>query len=785
MTPSPATPLSDLDCLQEELAWVEARCRRIGAEKRHATALAQAEGGSGTEPREDEEPKSPEQWAREIEGLRFREVQVRHRADEMIAAAGRCGLEPSLVRLQSLYGLDDEERNTVLLTAAPCFSLEFHKHFGLMSGETKNRGFLTVDAVFSFLELSAADRIRRRGIFSPSSRLVSQDLIKLDVIWGVYDPEELLSSNLKITPSTFRFLVGEEGIAEDLREFSALVARGESQTASRPDLFRHLCVAQPRHTRGIPPVRRLDLTKNLSTSLAEHFLHGLLEEPRARFERVVLPDRDRRRILSVAERRDEFLAYRGERGLEEAIPYGRGALLLLHGPPGTGKTMTAHALAHRLGKKVLTVHGPQGILRRGDEVSLPAVFREARLHNALLFFDECEETFSGWQSGKELLTHMERFDGVAVLATNQPKDLDEAFLRRILVKVRFTPPDREARLAIWQGHLPEDARLAPEVDLEALASRYELTGGTIKNAVLAAAADAFHAEGPEAPITMEHLERAAAEQAEGGIEELGELSRPGVRLQDLVLPADLTGKVEELIDAARDRRTVLDRWKLGARQARGKGVSALFSGDPGTGKTLCAEAVAAELDLPLLVVSLPEVVSMWVGETEKNIDKLFRQARASRAVLFLDECDALLLERGGQRDSRHDLSSVNVLLQRIERHEGVCLLATNFSGALDRALDRRLAYHLRFPFPDEGLRARIWQAHLEGDAPLEGNIDFTRLGGRFPLAGGHIKNAVYKAAFRAARAGGAITQRLLEEAAREECDACGGVEVGGGIGFQP
>ena len=219
-----------------------------------------------------------------------------------------------------------------------------------------------------------------------------------------------------------------------------------------------------------------------------------------------------------------------------------------------------------------------------------------------------------------------------------------------------------------------------------------MSGGYIKNAILVAVAGAVHEGGKEARIRHRHLADAAREQLCRPVEDEPDVVVPRVQLSDVVLPQPLTDLVRELIGAARNRRTVLERWGIGAHLTYGKGVSALFHGPPGTGKTLCAEAVACELSRPLLSAAIPALLSKWVGQTESNLQDLFRRARAQQAVLFLDEADSLLGERGSGRASRHDDSSVNTLLTLIERQDGVVLLATNLVERLDRALGRRLSY---------------------------------------------------------------------------------------------
>jgi hypothetical protein len=233
-------------------------------------------------------------------------------------------------------------------------------------------------------------------------------------------------------------------------------------------------------------------------------------------------------------------------------------------------------------------------------------------------------------------------------------------------------------------------------------------------------------------------------------------------------------------------RAVVEGWGVGRHLSGGRGVVAVFSSPPGTGKTLCAEVVAAELNRPLLRTVVSGLLSKWVGETERHLERLFDDARRHNAVILLDEVDALLMERGVAHATRHDDSHVACLLDLLERHDGVVLMATNRPTVLDPALERRVGWRIEIPPPDERARAAIWARLLPPGAPTDGSVDVDRLAARHPIAGGLFRTAVFRACYRAAAAGGAITHNLLDEAAAEQS----GVEaeprfrprvVGGGV----
>lgn len=303
--------------------------------------------------------------------------------------------------------------------------------------------------------------------------------------------------------------------------------------------------------------------------------------------------------------------------------------------------------------------------------------------------------------------------------------------------------------------------------MTALAARYDLAGGYIKNAVLAALATAVR-ECPESPeLAMRHLDQAARDQLRGPEGSGQRLCRPAIGLDRVVAPPGLAGQLAEILEAARLRRTIVETWGIGKDIGTGKGVVVLFAGGPGTGKTLAAEALAGELGRPLLVASVPGIHSKWVGETEKNLERTFELARSEGAVLLFDEVDSLLAARGEPGSSRHDDTAVNVLLNLLDRHEGLVILATNRLGILDPALSRRIAYRVDFPFPGAAERARIWAALLPPTVPTAGRLDLAELGQRFELSGGQIHQAVLRAAVRAAGTGGGLTQEGLAAAAAE------------------
>jgi len=481
-----------------------------------------------------------------------------------------------------------------------------------------------------------------------------------------------------------------------------------------------------------------------------------LYRPAVTVDRVILPEETKRLILDTVASFDAYREARRATGLDETLVYGRGIVMLFHGPSGTGKTMMANALANHLGKRLMLVNFPS--LGFPPDDALRSIFQAARIHDAVLFFDECEEIFASRDAGNVtlsmLLTEIERHDGLTVMATNRPFVLDEAMHRRITLAIEFPLPDRDLRRRIWERHIPPEPWCAPGLDTAGLAERYELSGGLIKNAVISALSFAASRD-PERPVVaLDDLERGARLQLRGNLQR-SDLDRglvPSTGLDGLVLPDGIHRTVLEIVQFEKARRTLNGSWGFGNGDGRGAGLTALFHGPPGTGKSFTAEAIAYETGKPLRVVNVAELLSKWVGETAQNIEALFTGLRSHEAVLVFEEAEGLFASRTTVSSSsdRYANMDVGLLLHHMERYPGVVILTSNMIDAIDRAFMRRMRYIVEFPPPDEALRERLWARLVPDRVPLDPGVDFGELARRFVLTGGEIRNAVYRAAARAA-----------------------------------
>ncbi|CAG9170147.1 ATP-dependent zinc metalloprotease FtsH [Cupriavidus laharis] len=350
-----------------------------------------------------------------------------------------------------------------------------------------------------------------------------------------------------------------------------------------------------------------------------------------------------------------------------------------------------------------------------------------------------------------LLAHLS--SPALLLGPIDPVRLARLSHRRI---VRVRVPDA-------QDHEPDLRDAATARALRRALQQFRLPASALHSVLAEVALDDDHAEDLDRRVWD-----ACRNAARGGLDALAQRVDSQARFDDLVLPPIQAQLLREIAGHLRHRATVYETWGMGGRTRRGQGLCVLFAGESGTGKTLAAEAIANEAALDLYRIDLATVVSKYIGETEKNLRRVFDAAEASGAVLLFDEADALYGKRSDVKDSHDRYANIEVayLLQRVEAYRGLAILTTNFRSALDRAFLRRIRFVVQFPFPDEAAREQIWQRELPASAPLH-DVDFAALA-RLQLSGGHIRSVALNAAFIAAGAGESISMAHLRHAAQRE-----------------
>jgi hypothetical protein len=385
--------------------------------------------------------------------------------------------------------------------------------------------------------------------------------------------------------------------------------------------------------------------------------------------------------------------------------------------------------------------------------------RDAVLHDFALVIDASPADVSERRS--VLAALLDRLTGfVAVVSDCAP-----AHTQSTLVQVELAATTPAEQTQVWRQ------ALGPVADglnghMERVTEQFHLAASTIVSAAHELRAGGESAGG----LLAQRLWDICRRQARGGLDDVARRIEPRASRPPLVLPEPQTELLRSIVTHVRHRPEVYERWGFRERTSRGFGVSALFHGPSGVGKTFAAESVAADLGLDLYRIDLSATVSKYIGETEKNLRRIFDAAEQSGAILLFDEADALFGRRSEVSDSHDRYANIEVsyLLQRMEQYRGLAILTTNQKNALDPAFLRRLRFVVPFPFPSASERARIWSHTFPPGVPLEDGIDWNKLA-RLAVAGGNISNIALDAAFRAAEESAPVSMRHLLAAARAEC----------------
>ncbi len=437
---------------------------------------------------------------------------------------------------------------------------------------------------------------------------------------------------------------------------------------------------------------------------------------------------------------------------------------IVTGLVGTGRRSLLQAVAREDGRDMLVINARQVSTDKATADRQARIFsRECRLLDRLPLI----QNLDALEAGDNVPDRVGVFE--AALKMSVYATASQTVARRWaepVRKIELKALNGLQRAELWQQALPQ----ASAGDADLLSTLYPLAPAMIASVGRAA----MEAAGEE-PLHPRHIStgiRAVLDDRMAGLAKRVTITQ---EWKDLVLPDDQTLAVVELLARIRARRRVYEDWGFADKIGKGLGVTALFSGPPGTGKTMCAGLIAKDLGTEIYQVEMSKIVSKWVGETEKNLAALFDAAEAGHAVLLFDEADSLFGKRTAVTSSndRYANQETNFLLQRLESFAGICILTTNHEPAIDEAFRRRLAIHLRFPLPDEDERERLWQAMMPDRAPVEEMLELELLAKKFVMGGGNIRNAVLRAAFLAADANERIGSYHLRQAAQLEYEAMG------------
>jgi hypothetical protein len=604
------------------------------------------------------------------------------------------------------FQLGGFEADVILLALAPEIDLRYERIFAFLQDDV-TRKRPTLELALNLFCSSLEEKLDRRACFSSPGPLIRQRLVQIGADPSQSEPSSL-AHYIKLDDQIKRLLLGQEGLDDRLSGFCELIE---------------------------PSICWDDLSLNGETK-------------RAMFQLAT-----------------------------DAKSSGKALRLYFQGRSGPEKREAAEALALGVSSRLLIARIDQLPDQANVRLLWNLMVREAQLQNAVLFITSLDEfrTTDAILRRRDLLESVAVFDGITLFAGKQAWE-PQSIPGLIVTPVDFQASDFNERNVRWHRELT-GTTLDPN-DTAMLAARFRLTPFQITQAVASARSSSAwrQACAGAAAVSVNGIpsldELAAAARAQCG-QELAALAHkiePRYVWDDLILVADPKAQLREICAQCECRQIVYDQWGFDRKLSLGKGLNMLFAGGPGTGKTMGAEVIAHELRLDLYRIDLSQVVSKYIGETEKNLDRIFTTAENSNAILFFDEADALFGKRSEVRDSHDRYANIEIsyLLQKMEEYVGVSVLATNLRQNLDDAFVRRLQAIVEFPFPDEECRRRIWERVFPKETPVGQDVRFDLLAREVRLAGGNIKNMALAAAFLAAGDGGVVRTAHLVQAARRE-----------------
>ena len=486
-------------------------------------------------------------------------------------------------------------------------------------------------------------------------------------------------------------------------------------------------------------------------------------EPESSFNDLILADDTKNTLIELT---------KGHPGLNSPL------MFYFHGTYGTGKKMAAEAVCSQLGMPLLVVDSKALIKTEPNESfeTLKIVLREALLQGSSVYLEGFDALWKSKDAGVAAIDFIQELDnlpGWVFLSGDLPCEPSGVLDNHIFINVAFPVPSFALRKRLWESFLNGNA--SEDIDISALANKFKLSGGQIKAAVFTASNNALAKNPDSLKLSMDDLYNGCRTQSNRNLSAFARKVEPHYTWEDIVLPRDIKNQLKEICEYIKYRGIVYTDWGFDKKLALGKGLNVLFSGPSGTGKTMSSEIIARDAGLELYKIDLSSVVSKYIGETEKNLSNIFKEADASNAILFFDEADALFGKRSEVKDAHDRYANIEIgyLLQKMEEYEGVVILATNLSKNIDDAFLRRMQFVVEFPFPDEPQRKLIWTGLFPKEAPLAKDIDYKFISEKLKLAGGNIKNIALTAAFYAASDSDEIRMHHIMRAAKREYQKIG------------
>jgi AAA+ superfamily predicted ATPase len=622
-----------------------------------------------------------------------------------------------LLWLQQTFKLDDFDLSIIAIALAPELDRRYERIYAYLQDDIRAKR-PTVDLSLNLLCRSAVEKLERRVYFTPQAPLIQHGFLHL-----IPDPNQaeppLLAHIIKLDSAVVRLLLGESGLDSRLSSFCQL---------SGLENERDRAFLEPSFLS-----EKLDFIKAI----------WLTKKP---------------------------------------------FLLFFYGVDRGRKQQAAIAIAQSLKLPLLTANLAQlETLKVTEFIDLiKLLLREAQCQSALLYIDRVEilQTPENTALYQALLGEFMQYGSLVVLAGIEPYQNSDIHLPDVL-NLAFPIPSFEQRRFYWQHHLQDLNINASDLDLDGLSDRFRLTSNQIVAAVQTAVTQEqwqnqqYLTHSDSKILPSEQLFSAARGVSGRELQGLSQQIQPQYVWDDIVLSSYQKTQLREICNHVKYRHLVWEEWGFNTKKSLGRGLNVMFSGASGTGKTMAAEIIARELKLDLYKIDLSQMVSKYIGETEKNLNQIFTAATNANAILLFDEADALFGKRSSVKDARDRYANLEVsyLLQKMEEYEGLAILTTNLRGNMDEAFMRRLQFIIEFQLPDDKQRYQIWQKAFPDNTPKNSDLGFEFLSHHFELTGANIRNIALMSAFLAADEGSSVQRVHIIQALRREYQKMGKLPI--------
>lgn len=647
----------------------------------------------------------------ETRTLREQFQQYRDTINDKVSQSLEQGTFLALIQLGHFFGLTPFELDTIMVCLAPELDRKYDQLYAYLQDDI-TRKKPSVDLVLELLCETPEEKRKARTAFGGHAPLLHHGLLHLTDDLQSPSGSSDLSRFIKLDPRIVNYVLGNTHIDERLVGFTKFY---------RPH----------------PMLEEVPVAPEIKTQLLHFTTQHLSKSPPERHKLV----------------------------------------FYLHGPYGTGKQELAQGLCGSLNCSMLSLDMELLLMQETEvESLLRTAFRESLLLQASVYLDNFDALLQDDKATgtlKKVAKVINEYGWYVFLDGVKPWAPKGLFNPAIFHAVSLPIPDVPIRTLAWNKVLKQRLNIEPTW-ADYLAQHFLLTPGQIQDAAEWATNKQAMDENPH-PLTIQDLTLACRHQSYDKLKDLSVKITSLDSWNSLILPEDKIAQLKEICSQVAHQHQVFTEWGFSQKLSYGKGLSVLFSGPPGTGKTMAAGIIAGELQLDLHKIDLSGVVSKYIGETEKNLSKIFQEAEASNAILFFDEADALFGKRTEVSDAHDRYANIETsyLLQKVEMYDGIVILATNLRENMDQAFTRRMRFIVDFPFPDVVSRKEIWKTHFPSQAPASKDIDFDMLAQHLQIAGGNIKNIVLNAAFSAAANGKVIGMEHIFLGAKREFEKMG------------